>query len=574
MLKTSVISITVLFYLQQETGSDLIEKNSIEQSSRLKDTSNWTHYDNYPNVFFHKKNNDRCVSIIADSTKSEFYLATVSSLFHFGKETEQEILYNNKNIICNDLLFYKNKLWCATKNEGILVFENRKFSKAYNTKNGLVSNSISQIRIKDHILYLNNEEHIQTINLSTNKIKTFGSAEGLFGVINDFELSKDKLWFLIDKMSVKSIEIKDLEASKTKLKLYLDSIIVSEETVNLKTSNKFNYNKNHFSFYINIRNIKYQNHALIKYRINGLEKTWNSLTANNGIIEYKSLPPGKYTFGSFAQYGNIKSKIVTYSFYIQPPYWQQWWFYLTVSVTIIIVILLLFRIRVQRIKVKNQESIEKQNLKTNLIDSELKALRSQMNPHFIFNALNSIQDLILKEETDASYDYIVLFSELVRNTLNYSNKDFIPIESELEFIGVYLKLEKLRFEDNFNYTINYTGNKDILAPSLIVQPFIENSLKHGLLHQSGKKTLSIDFELTDQLTCTIIDNGIGRIEAQKIQERQGNIHESFAIEAIGKRLEILNSQYGGNIGFDVIDLYKDNATGTKVILRIPFKNKY
>lgn len=555
-------------------GVSLIEKNKLGQSKRLKDTCNWVNYYNSSKVYYHKKINVRCVSITADSVNNEFYIATTSSIYRFGKDTKQEILYNNKNIICNDLLFYKNKLWCATKNEGILVFENGKFSKAYNTENGLINNSISQIRINNHYLYLNNEDYIQTINLSTNKVKTFGSAEGLFGIINDFELSNDKLWLLIDKTSIKSINIEDLKYYNTKLKIYLDSIVVSNEILTPKRLNTFNYEKNHFSFYVNVRSIKYQNHVIIKYRISGLEKNWNSLDANNGIIEYKSLPPGKYTFGAFAQYGNTKSKLVVYSFYIQAPYWQQWWFYLTISIIIIASVLLIIRVRVQRIRIKNKELIEKQDLKTNLIDSELKALRSQMNPHFIFNALNSIQDLILKEETDASYDYIVLFSELVRSTLNYSNKDFIPISSELEFIEVYLKLEKLRFEDDFNYSLNYKGSKNILAPSLIVQPFIENSLKHGLLHQSGKKILSVNFELSDQLICTIIDNGIGRVEARKIQKRQGNVHESFAIEAIGKRLEILNDQYGGNIGFDVIDLYKDNATGTKVILRIPFKNKY
>ncbi len=213
--------------------------------------------------------------------------------------------------------------------------------------------------------------------------------------------------------------------------------------------------------------------------------------------------------------------------------------------------------------------------KNELAFLQLKSLRSQMNPHFIFNSLNSIQDLILQQNTDASYDYIVLFARLVRNTLNYSNKDFIAIDKELEFLEVYLQLEKLRFEDDFAYTIQHTHTEGISVPSLLVQPFIENALLHGLLHKSGKKELIIDFTFTTHLTCTITDNGIGRREAKKIQERQGGHHQSFALEAIQQRLEILKEQYGAAVGYQICDLYdQDFATGTKVEIIMPYQKDY
>ncbi|WP_074407859.1 MULTISPECIES: sensor histidine kinase [Aquimarina] len=213
--------------------------------------------------------------------------------------------------------------------------------------------------------------------------------------------------------------------------------------------------------------------------------------------------------------------------------------------------------------------------KNELAFLQLKSLKSQMNPHFIFNSLNSIQDLILQQNTDASYDYIVLFAQLVRNTLNYSNKDFIAIDKELEFLEIYLQLEKLRFEDDFTYTIEHTNTEGLSVPSLIVQPFIENALIHGLLHKAGKKQLTIDFTFADDLLCTVTDNGIGRKEAKKIQARQGGHHESFALEAIQQRLEILKEQYGTGVGYQIFDLYDNGyATGTKVEIRMPFQKKY
>ncbi len=554
------------------TNSGVVLKSSNEK----QDTSNWSRYSNCSlHYFFNKTINDRCISIAADPINNNFYVATASSVFQLNNKNKTELLHLDKRFSCNRLIFHQNKLWCATKNNGILVFEHGKLTQQLNKGNGIISNSITEIRIKDNILYLTDEKQIQSLNLITNDSKVFGAEDGFSGVINDIELSHNKLWVLSDKTHVKSIQVNKLKISKDTLFLYLDSITVSEVKIDNTKTQKFNYKQNHFIFYETVRNIKYKDHAVVKYRIKGLENKWNSTEVNNGRIEYKSLPPGEYTFESFAVATNKKSKLQSFSFSILHPYWSQWWFYLIILLIVLITAFILFKIRIESIKKKNKDLIVKKTLETNLIDSELKALRSQMNPHFIFNALNSIQDLILKEETDASYDYIVLFSELVRNTLNYSNKDFIPIESELEFIAVYLKLEKLRFEEDFNFKVNYKGTKNILVPSLIVQPFIENALKHGLLHQFGEKKLIIDFELSDLLICTIIDNGIGRVESQKIQERQGNIHESFAIEAIGKRLEILRSQHGESIGFEVIDLYKEGKpTGTKIKLVIPFKNKY
>jgi sensor histidine kinase YesM len=554
------------------TSEGLVIKGEFQPNSLY----NW---ENYPkcssNYFFYKKLDDRCLSCCSDTLNNHIYVATTSSLFKidlYKNISKQEILFQEKSLFCNDIIYHDGILWCATKANGIIGYKDHIPVLQYSTKNGLISNNISKIIIKNNLLFLTDGTYIQTIDLPTKTIKTFGIAEGIIGIINDFELSDDKLWILTDKTRILSTPIESLEESENNLRIFIDSITLYETKINQFKTQFFDYQQNHFAFYTSIKNIKYNRRALTKYRIKGFEEKWNTLYTQYQKIEYKSLPPGKYTFEVFAQYGDKKSALSTYSFTISPPYWQKWWFYITLILFIFITSFFIFRIRIKNIRKKNNELIEKQTLKTNLLDSELKALRSQMNPHFIFNALNSIQDLILREETDASYDYIVLFSELVRNTLNYSNKDFIPITSELKFIDIYLQLEKLRFEDSFSYTITYNGEKSILVPSLIVQPFIENALKHGLLHKSGDKKLSIHFELTHQLVCTIIDNGIGRKAAQKIQERQGNKHESFALEAIKKRLNILSRSYGKEIGFEVFDL--ENPTGTKIKLFIPFKNKY
>lgn len=205
--------------------------------------------------------------------------------------------------------------------------------------------------------------------------------------------------------------------------------------------------------------------------------------------------------------------------------------------------------------------------------SNLKALRSQMNPHFVFNSLNSIQDLILQQETNKSYDYIVLFADLVRSALNYSQKEFIPIDKEIEFLKVYLQLEKLRFGDEFEYNVELHGSDEVKVPSLVIQPFIENALLHGLLHKDGLKKLQVKFEVTENLLiCTIEDNGIGRNRAKEIKDRQGSGYSSFSTKAIKERLEILSKQYDVNTGFEYENIVLDGIiSGTRVIVNLPFK---
>ena len=163
----------------------------------------------------------------------------------------------------------------------------------------------------------------------------------------------------------------------------------------------------------------------------------------------------------------------------------------------------------------------------------------------------------------------------MRNTLNYSNQEFIPIDKEINFLNIYLSLEKLRFKEEFIYEINGQNIEGIMVPSMLIQPFIENALLHGLLHKEGLKKLSIKFELTDELTCIIEDNGVGRFKSRQIQERQSNGHKSFASGAIKKRLELINHKYNKKAGYIIEDLYSNNvASGTKVTIQIPFKRNY
>lgn len=206
--------------------------------------------------------------------------------------------------------------------------------------------------------------------------------------------------------------------------------------------------------------------------------------------------------------------------------------------------------------------------KGELAHLQLKSLKAQMNPHFMFNAMNSIQSLVLKGDKYEAYNYLTKFASLIRENLNMSEKSFVGFDEELSLLKKYLELEKLRFRDDFEYEIvDEHEIEDIKIPSMIIQPFIENAIKHGLLHKIiGVKKVKIQFYLDDVFTCVITDNGIGLEASKAINDKNLNKETSFSTKAIQERLALLKKYYNSDIGFT----YQDIEEGTQVVLKIPY----
>lgn len=210
-------------------------------------------------------------------------------------------------------------------------------------------------------------------------------------------------------------------------------------------------------------------------------------------------------------------------------------------------------------------------------ESELKALKSQMNPHFIFNALNSIQEQFMYGDKLKGNEQLGNFTYLTRQILTVSGKKQIPLSTEIEILNKYLELEKMRFQNDFEYQVTFSDQIDedyTQLPPMLIQPFAENSIKHGLLHKQGLKKLNIHFELSaneDFLLCTIEDNGIGRKKSAEIKQENLTRHASFSTTAIEQRLELLNKNLKLNHLIEYTDLIDENgmAAGTRVIVKIP-----
>ncbi|MEO6405067.1 MAG: two-component regulator propeller domain-containing protein [Ferruginibacter sp.] len=328
---------------------------------------------------------------------------------------------------------------------------------------------------------------------------------------------------------------------------------------------QLNHNQNTLS--ITFKGLQFNNNSSLEYsyRLQPDDNTWSNPTASN-IVSFYQLSPGKYKFQVRSHLKGFEwSEPATFSFLIKKPFWETWWFRLLLVIVASAVIIISFRYRLSQVR-KTTE------LKNQLTELEMKALKAQMNPHFIHNALNSIQSLIVNNRADEASYYISKFAKLLRQVFENFDKNLIPLDKELYSLRLYVELEKLRINSEVEYeeiiqdSILSSGIK---IPPLILQPFVENALWHGLSNKSGRKKITISVSEKDNwIICQVTDNGIGRKKAGEVSGifPEGNF--SKAVNITRQRL----IDYNKSPGIDPVSFTdlenKGEAAGTKVIIRI------
>lgn len=345
------------------------------------------------------------------------------------------------------------------------------------------------------------------------------------------------------------------------------------ELVNNRQTIRLPYRDADIDFYFLSPDLVSGNRYFYRYRMEGYDTGW-SAPARNHRVSYR-LQPGSYVFHAQVSYnGNDWVENDNgISIEVPPPYWQTWWFRSLLALVVAVLIWWLMRRRIARIKTKSA-------IRQQLAELEAKALRAQMNPHFIFNSLNAIQRLIVVQDMEGSYHYLSKFSKLLRMVLDNSERPLIVLNDELEMNVLYLELESLRFKKSFEYAIQVSPDIEadtLLIPSLLLQPFLENAIWHGLMHKEGYKKLSVVFtKENDQLHCVIEDNGIGRERSAAIKEQKiGAMHfESKGTKLSEQRIRLLNTS-GNPAELGYTDLYNDagEVAGTRVTIRIPLQKK-
>ncbi|WP_236979330.1 ligand-binding sensor domain-containing protein [Membranihabitans maritimus] len=324
--------------------------------------------------------------------------------------------------------------------------------------------------------------------------------------------------------------------------------------------------ENYFVFEFTANNFSNQERNVYKYRISGLSEKWVD-NGNDHFASFNSIPPGSYTFQvkSANSDGVWSSNMAQFEFVILPPWWESWWFLLLLMLVSGFLIYLLIKRRITSIR-------NKAELKQRIYETEMMALRAQMNPHFIFNCLNSIDAFIQSNDKYQATMYLNKFAKLLRNVLDSSKQDTVTFSRDFETLKLYLELEELRNENKFT-TILYADKillqDDFKVPPLLIQPYVENAILHGLKYKHGHDgVLRITAKkLSDRIKYIIEDNGVGR---NGIKNGVSKNKTSYGMKMSSDRVKYFNGEENASVV--ITDLMEDGeASGTRVEVLLDLK---
>lgn len=513
------------------------------------------------------------INTLFEATDHTLWIGSTSGLWIYKNDNFEDMgkKYPSLSVKISDITNYKDWMIICTRDSGIFFYKNNQICNL-STANGLSSNFITKALVDKNTLWIGTNNGLNKVDLQRLAQNEFTMSivttkHGLISnEINHVNLFSHSIYVSTNNGLTFFNPIKQ-KRNKNSPKIYIENIKILKQDTILKSLYDLPHDKNMISIdfiglcYKNTTNTNY------RYKMVGLNNEWTYTKFTKA--DYAFLPSGKYTFYVYAQNedGIWSSKPATVSFIINPPFWRKWWFIVLCVIAIITILWLAYHIRIKELKKRHK-------LKDELNRYMQLALTKQMNPHFIFNSLNSIQNYILENDKRESTKYLSKFSKLMRIVLDNSQKPTVTLEQELNALNLYLELEALRFTGKFEYAINIDESidQDIQIPSLLIQPYVENAIWHGIMHKPEKYgKVIIDFiKDTNYIRCIITDDGIGRQKSFEINANRAKTHKSYGMSITEKRLQIFNSLYNTKVNITYTDLkdIEGNPCGTSVELKI------
>ncbi len=459
-----------------------------------------------------------------------------------------------------------NHFITSTEDSGLIIFKDSIISEI-NISNGLLDNYISDICIEnDTTVWIASYKGLNKIVFSDKIYKNFTvqnitSEEGLISnEITDVDVSGNNVW-VCTKYGTHLFE-SNTSFPSSKSTFHIDSILINDNRLKLipDSITYLNYGENLNLFYTVIRFANETNYK-IQYTMSAdTSLLW--LPTNENHILLSNLSPGKHNLK--VKIKNQDKVLFEHIIFVPVPYWQTWYFITGISIIIIILLILLIKVSIKINNKRKQREIDKVKL-------EIKALTSQMNPHFTFNTINSIQHYLIQNDKIGGIQYLSDYAKLMRLSLNHSRNEFITIEEELKFLKLYCELEKKRFEKEFdvNFDIRIQSvPHQIYLPSLLLQPLIENAIIHGVnsINENGEINVSMT-ETNNYLEIEVSDNGIGILNNKTI-----DINKSFGLNILKDRLKIYNGKEHSNLLVKFTYLNEKQKTGTKINFKLSLKS--
>lgn len=369
---------------------------------------------------------------------------------------------------------------------------------------------------------------------------------------------------------------KNIPQKKAKPILIVESVFVNNQHVDLINDYDLSYDQNVVR--INFRGLTYKrrNSVRYQYRLLGADTNW--ITSSEHFALFAALSGGSYTFEikAIGLLPGEESAVQCIRFTIGLPFWERWWFITLLSFAALGAVWVLFQQRLKRVQQRLDSIQQRQKMMDELNQITQKSLSSQLNPHFIFNALNSISRFVLENDKRSSNKYLSRFAQLMRLVLEYSKEPFISLEQELKAITAYLDLETLRLKEKINYTIDIDAvliPEKLRIPPLLLQPIIENAIWHGLASKEGKGNIKIEVKDSndDNYCCVIEDDGVGRKKGD-LEKRLGvEEHQSTGMSMTERRIALASKLSNTKANFHIVDLINEVGVGvgTRIEIVLP-----
>ncbi len=520
--------------------------------------------------------NFKYIFSICEDRENQLWLGSLSGLFKYSNDSlfsleHENPLYSSR--ITKIVEHPSGHLLLATKGAGLLIKTTDSLYQITKDQ-GLSSNLLKTVFIEnDSTFWVASNKGINRLifnlghRIQLKQVDRFHRFDGLPSEeINAITKANDLIWLATSK-GVSYFDPSKVIPNHIPPKVHITNIQVNGKDTSALRPLNLEANQNDIS--INFLGLSFRDPKNNRYRfkLNGYDEHF--IETENKEVKYTNLPPGDYQFQVTACNSNgiWNEDFQSIHFTINKPITQELWF---ISLIVLLLILSLYLI----IKNLLKRQRKKESLARRLVESEQKLLRAQINPHFIFNAMNSIQYFISDNDKRNAEIYLSRFSTLMRKVLEDSKKNLLSLEEEINSLENYLQLEKLRFPEKFEYELIRDSELDIFeteVPPMIIQPFLENAIWHGLMPKNEKGFLSIKFQRQPNniMVCTIRDNGIGRKKAAEIKRKKR--HQSTGIQNTTERIQIINALFKTNMRLEIQDLFDSlgNSEGTMVRIFFP-----
>ncbi len=535
---------------------------------------------------------------IQEDKSGNIWLATRGGVYKFDRQ--RFTLFNEAQGLPDRIAYCievdpQNRVWVGTQN-GLAVLESERFNTVdLNATNG--SSSINFLKYYFNEIWFGTNNGLYSFSSQVPHpseqllVRRYGLEDGLRSLETNLNAvyvdSKDRLWFgtaegvmlvqsgylgehtrrIAPKVALTSVQINFLTPDWSKFRTVIDP------QTGLPIEPEVDYKNNHFTFQFTGISMTYPEDVKYQFMLEGFDQDWQALT-NSNFITYSNLPYEHFVFKvrAVSKEGAISEPVV-FAFSVEPPFWWRWWFIVLEVVAVASLIFLIWYVRRRVTRAKFER--EKLEWKSRMLTLEQQSLNSSMNRHFIFNALNSIQYYINRQDRLAANKYLSDFAKLIRKNLDSSQETLTTLREEIERLELYLKLEHMRFKDKFEYEVYVDPSipqDAVKVPAMLLQPFLENSIWHGLLPKAEPGKISVRIvPVGKTLHMVIEDNGIG-VENSLKSKLGTDQHISKGMQITQNRLELIRKMTGERIeliGPQQIDSDSGEIKGTIVEIIIP-----